>query len=220
MPENRVARKCVMCVIVLALAGARQAKAQAWNYPSFQTPTVANREFNFALAYGGDDGTDFLAQWREGIAPRMQVEVEGGFYTPRYGSTGGFLGGAFGYQIFRATKDLPLDFLGTAGLYDAFGNGNELRIPFGVSVGHTFPLQGGMAITPFVHPRLSIDHFSDNGATDTNLSLVFDAGANWTITQQIALRLVATFGGSDAAPNDAGIGLGLAWTPKGLIGAR
>lgn len=215
--RNRVGR--ILAIVLASGVIAGQAGAQAWNYPSFQQPTIANREFNFALSYGGNGGTDFLAQWREGIAPRQQIEVEAGLFTPKYGSTGGFVGGQYAYKLFDATKDLPLDFLGTVGLFDAFGNGNELRIPFGVSVGHTFPLQGGMALTPYVHPRLSIDHYSNGGVSDTNLSLVFDAGANWVITQQIALRLVATFGGANP-PSDAGIGLGLAWTPKGLVGAR
>jgi hypothetical protein len=206
-----------MLVGVVALtAVAPEARAQAWNYPAFQQPRVVNREFNFALAYGGDGGTDVFAQWREGLDARNQLEVEGGFISPRNGSLRGLIGGSYAFQLATATQELPLDFLLTAGLYDSFGDGNFFRLPVGVSVGHTFPLSGGVAITPYAHPRLSLDV---SGCCD-KVGLEFDLGANFQLTEQFAVRVSGTFGGSDVGPNDAGFGIGLAWTPKGLRGGR
>jgi hypothetical protein len=203
-------------VMVLTFVLANVAHAQAWNYPEFQTPRVVNREFNFGVFSSGDGGTGLLAQWREGIAPDFILELEGGFTSPPHIDTHGLIGGAIGYQLARETKDIPLDFLLTAGFYDAFGNPNTFRIPFGLSVGKRFPLQNGMAITPFAEPRLSIDHSPD----DTKLGVEFDIGGSFELTQQLAVRLMGTFGGSNALPNDPGIGFSVAWTPLGLVGAR
>jgi hypothetical protein len=209
-------RVIALCFAIGLTFTARAARAQAWNYPEFQTPRVVNREFNFGVFSSGDGGTGLLAQWREGIAPDFILELEGGFTSPPHIDTHGLIGGAIGYQLARETKDVPLDFLLTGGFYDAFGDPNTFRIPFGLSVGKRLPLQNGMAITPFAEPRLSIDHAPD----DTKLGVEFDIGGSFELTSQLAVRLMGTFGGSNALPNDPGIGFSVAWTPLGLAGAR
>ncbi len=205
----------LVCVLLLPL----RAWGQAWNYPAFQPPRVVSREFNFAVFNGGDGGTGLLAQWREGIAPNLQGELEVGFVSPSHDDTHALLGGSLGYQIARESAEVPLDFLLTGGIYDAPGNANVLRIPFGLSVGHRFPLKNQLAITPFVEPRLSIDH-SSFGDGSTKLGVGFDIGGNFELTPQFALRLLGTFGGANNLPNDPGIGFSVAWTPLGLVGAR
>jgi hypothetical protein len=203
--------------LVFSASVASEASAQAWNYPVFQAPRVVNREFNFAVFSSGDGGTGLLAQWREGIAPDFILELEGGFTSPPHLDTHGLIGGSIGYQLARESKDIPLDFLLTGGFYDAFGSPNEFRIPFGISIGHRFPIQGSaMAITPYIEPRLSID----NSPGDTKLGVEFDIGGSMELTPQISVRLLGTFGGSNAMPNDPGIGFSVAWTPLGLTGAR
>jgi hypothetical protein len=216
---SRNARVIVLSFgLVFSASVASEASAQAWNYPEFQTPRVVNREFNFAVFSSGDGGTGLLAQWREGIAPDFILELEFGFTSPPHHlDTHGLIGGSLGYQLARESKDIPLDFLLTGGFYDAFGNPNEFRIPFGISIGHRFPIQGsGMAITPYIEPRLSID----NSPGDTKLGVEFDIGGSMELTPQISVRLLGTFGGSNAMPNDPGIGFSVAWTPLGLTGAR
>jgi len=200
---------------LVASIAADRAGAQAWNYPSFQQPIIANREFNFAVAYGGDGGGDFLAQWREGLDDRNQIEVEGGLVSPTHSNLRAILGAQYAFQLTRETPDLPIDVLLTAGVFDAFGDGNFFRLPIGVSVGHRFPFGRGLAVTPYVHPRLSFDA---SNCCD-KVGLEFDLGANLEVTPQLAVRISGTFGGSDAGPNDPGFGLGVAWTPRGLRGA-
>jgi hypothetical protein len=215
---GRVRVTSLFLLLAAAVAGsATEAGAQAWNQPAFQPPRVVNREFNFAVFTGGDGGTGVVAQWREGIAPDFQLELEVGFASPDVGETHGLIGGSLGYQLARETKDIPLDFLLTGGFYDAFGNPNVFRFPFGLSVGHRFAIEKStMAITPFVQPRLSIDH----GEGDTKLGVEFDIGGSFELTPQLAVRLLGTFGGSNVMPNDPGIGFSVAWTPLGLHGAR
>ena len=216
---SRNARVIVLSFgLVFSASVASEASAQAWNYPEFQGPRVVNREFNFAVFSSGDGGTGLLAQWREGIAPDFILELEFGFTSPPHHlDTHGLIGGSLGYQLAREAKDIPLDFLLTGGFYDAFGSPNTFRIPFGISIGHRFPIQGSaMAITPYIEPRLSID----NAPGDTKLGVEFDIGGSMELTPQISVRLLGTFGGSNVLPNDPGIGFSVAWTPLGLTGAR
>jgi hypothetical protein len=214
------ARRIVCFVAVSMLVPLAGARAQAWNYPAFQPPRVVNREFNFAVFNGGDGGTGLLAQWREGVAPGFQIELEGGFVSPDRIDTHGLLGASLGYQLYRATTDIPLDFVVTGGLFDAFGNANVFRVPFGLSVGHLFAFKNSsVTITPFAEPRLSIDH-SSFGDGSTKLGVEFDIGGNFQLTQQLGVRLLGTFGGANNLPNDPGIGFSVAWTPLGLAGAR
>jgi hypothetical protein len=204
--------------VVPATAG-----AQAWAYPSFQPPRVMNREFNFGVADAGDAGTSLIFQWREGLSAQTQLSLDVGFADPDGKGNGKLLlGGQFGYLFTQANAEMPLDFLGTAGVNFAFGDGaNIVRIPFGVSIGHRFPLEDNFAITPYVHPRVSIDICSDCGGPDNNdsetdLGIDFDLGANFEVTKQLSFRVSALFGGSDTFGDSDGFGISLAWTPPGL----
>jgi hypothetical protein len=199
------------------------AQAQAWAYPAFQPPRVINREFNFAVADAGHAGTSLIFQWREGLTPRTQLSFDLGFADPDGNSNGKLLfGGQFAGLLTEAKQDLPLDFLLTGGLNFAVGDGSDLiRIPFGVSVGHRFPLDEGFAITPYVHPRLSLDICTDCAGRElnessTDLGIDFDLGVNFEVTRSLSFRVSAQFGGSDAFNDSDGFGLSLAYAPAGL----
>jgi len=175
--------------IALLAAGAASAGAQAWNYPSFQQPRVTPREYNFGLADPDCRDCDNVF----------------------------LVGGQYAHQLTTSTAQMPFDMLFTASLNGAFGNGGSLiRVPVGVSIGHRFPLEGGMAITPYAHPRLSFDFCNDcNDNSDVNLN--FDIGANFDFSPQFSLRVSALFNGGDyALGDDNAIGFSLAWRPPGL----
>ena len=195
--------------------------AQGWAYPSFQPPRVMNREFNFGVADAGDAGTSLIFQWREGLSNRSQLGLDVGFADPEGKGNGKLvLGGQYGYLFTQSNAEMPLDFLGTAGIGFAFGDGvNLVRIPLGVSIGHRFPLDQGFAITPYVHPRASIDVCSDcggSGGNETDLGIDFDIGANFEVTRQLSFRVSVLFGGSDTFGDSNGFGLSLAWSPPQL----
>jgi hypothetical protein len=213
--RDSVTRSRSLIVAALAMAVApTSAHAQAWFYPSFQTPTTVEREYNFAAVAAS--GADLLFQWREGLAPGTQVSLDAGLADPKGASnTRLFVGGQYAQSIMRATKDQPLDVLGTVGVGASFGGGAALfRIPLGVSVGHTFPLDEGMSVTPYVHPRLSLDAWT-SGDHHQNVSLDFDLGASLVVTPQLAVRASVIFSGNDAT-SGTGVGIGLAVTPPGL----
>lgn len=196
---------------------ATAAGAQAWSYPAFQPPRLESREFNFALADAGRAGTTFLVQWRELAATRSQFMLEAGLVAPdRPAGTVLALGAGYSYEAHRATTDVPLDIVFTAGAGLGIGDVNTLRVPVGTSVGYRFDLERDVAITPFVHPRLSLDFCSEcTRDDDVALGLNFDVGASVELSPAIAVRGVAFFGGGDLFGRN-GIGLSLAWRPPGL----
>lgn len=187
------------------------------SYPSFQQPRVVSREYNFAIA-DGDGITAFAFQWREGTSVGTQLSFDAGLADPEAdgADVALMLGGQFARSLARSRPDMPLDVLFTAGVFTQLSNDvTVLSIPVGASIGHRFPIEGtGMAITPYIHPRLALQYVSfDNdvaNGSDTDLDISFDLGGNLDLTPQLALRLSATFGDADA------IGLSLAYTPGGL----
>lgn len=199
----------------LVLAAAAPLAAQAYGYPAMQNSRISEREYNFVLADGGGSGTALVFQWREGLGnPKWQFTMDAGFADPDdvASETRLIVGGGFGFQLTQATSDMPFDIVLAGGLGAAFGDDvTRLRLPFGASIGHRFPLEGTFAISPFVHPRLSWNRISGTGTTtrsDTNLDL--DIGANFEISPQMAVRIAAGLGDAEA------IGVSFAWTPRGL----
>jgi hypothetical protein len=208
---------------VASILAAPRAQAQAWHYPAFQPPTIATREFNFAVAGGGDYGTTGLFQWREGIGPDTHFGLDVGFADPDFGDTGFLIGGGIGQRLMRSTPETPIDLVLTGGIYGEFGsNPSLIRIPIGVSVGHRFPIQNSnMAITPYVHPRLSIDAcVSDCGDEPndigTKVKVNFDFGADFEVTRMLSLRGALTVGGVSVGDSKVGFGFGLVFHPQTL----
>lgn len=202
--------------LALVAAPAATAGAQAWFYPSFQVPRVADRDYNFGVV--ANNGTSALFQWREGISPTSQLSLDAGLADQDGDdNTKLFVGGQYARELTRASADQPLDMLFTAGAGFAIGDGPDLfRIPVGLSVGHRFELEGTLAITPYVHPRASLDFFTGPGDADgSDLSLDFDIGASFELSRQIALRAALLFSGAQAS-DDFGFGISLNWSPAPL----
>ena len=189
-------------------------------YPEVQTPRIVDREYNFAAASAGNAGTSLLFQWREGLNTDWQFSLEGGLASPKGGgNTRLILGGGLAWQWMRASADMPFDIAVTGGAGFSSGNGfNVVRIPLGIVAGHTFKLDNGNELTPFVHPRLSIDTCSPSGAcvSSSKLDVDVDVGVNYEITPQVALRLAGMLGGASYLGSTNAIGFSVAWTPKGL----
>ncbi|MBA4073073.1 MAG: hypothetical protein C0497_14750 [Gemmatimonas sp.] len=194
--------------------------AQSYTYPSFQLPTLVEREYNFAAADGGRAGTTLLFQWREAVSPLWQVGIDAGLADPDGNASSRLvLGGHAARQLTRANTEFPFDVALTAGLgFSGVDGHNVVRIPLGASVGHRFLLENGISVTPFAHPRLSLDRCNDckAGEADGKLNVAVDLGGSVQLTDQVALRVAATAGGSDYLGSGNGIGFSVAWTPKGL----
>ncbi len=217
----------ILGLSAIALAFAAPLGAQAYFYPAFQPTRVAEREYNFALADIGNGGgtgfnfpggTGLIFQWREGLGnQRAQFTMDAGFVDHDAAGADArlILGAGFAYQLLRERQDMPFDMVFASGIGMSFGdNVTTLKVPVGVAIGHRFPIEGKFAITPYVHPRLSIDYISIDtqfgNLSDTELNLDIDLGGNFEINEQMQLRLALLLGDGDA------IGLSFAWTPRGL----
>lgn len=215
-PSFRRAMGALLVTAAVAAPGA--AGAQVLNYPAFQPPTVVGREYTGGVS-NGEDITTIVFQWREGLSSVSQFSFDGGL-----ADLGGdsdielVLGGAYARQLARESRDLPLDILFTAGAYAGVGEVTLFRVPVGVSVGHRFPLEGDLAITPYLHPRVSLDYRGEYQGveSDTDLGVLFDLGADFEVSPRLSLRLAFTFGGEEAFGGGNAVGFGLAWRPVGL----
>ena len=205
----------IAALSALVLAAAAPLQAQAYVYPALQPSRIAEREYNFALADMGDGfGTGLIFQWREGLGnPKLQFTLDAGFADPDAPNADArlLIGGGLAYQLTSATTDMPFDIVLAGGLGLTTGDDvTTLRVPFGAAIGHRFPLEGDIAITPFVHPRLSWDRASFNGNSNSDTNLNVDIGANFEFKPQMAIRVAAALGDDDA------VAISFAWTPKGL----
>lgn len=191
------------------VVAAPAASAQAWGYPAWQPSNLTSRELNFGVA-GGDPGTSGVFQWREGLSSESQFNLDVGVASPgHHADTRFLLGGGFTQRLVRATKETPIDVLFTAGLYGSFAGRSLGRIPIGVVVGHRFPTEGNVFITPYVHPRLSIDF----GGGDSQLNVNFDFGADFEMTHTLSLRPAISVGSIGGSGSDVSFGLSLAYHP-------
>lgn len=218
--SNAMRSATLVALAALTALSTRALHAQALNYPSMQIPSVSERDYSGAVV--GSRGSMALFQWREGISPEMHFGLDVGLYdsNSRGSRASVFVGGSLGYDLARAAGDQPLDLLLTAGAGLSTGNKRTtFRIPFGLSIGHRFELDRDMAITPFVHPRLSINvcsSCSPNNNSQSDVSLNFDIGGNLEITPRLALRVAALFSGADQFGGGDAIAVGLTWTPVAL----
>jgi hypothetical protein len=220
MTTLRTTVSLTLGALVAAFTVTERADAQASSYPSMQVPTASTRDYTAAVS--GGTGTTALFQWREAWQPRRHWQLDAGL-VDRKGSDNLslFVGGGIGQEIARARGDQPLDLLFTAGAGAAFGGGSTLvRIPVGVSIGHTFALEQGLALTPYVHPRASLDLANGggrNGGSQSEVSLNFDLGVNLQVNAQFAVRAAAAFTGSEFGGAQDTFAVGFNWTPAPLV---
>lgn len=219
-PSNGFRVAALFAMAAMTLLSSRALHAQALNYPAMQIPSVSERDYTGAVV--GSRGSMALFQWREGVSPEMHFGVDVGLYDPnaRGARASLFVAGTLGYDLARASGDQPLDLLLTAGAGISTGNNRTtFRVPIGLSIGHRFELDRDMAITPFVHPRLSVDvcsSCSPRNSSQSDVSLNFDIGGNLEITPRLALRVAALFSGADQFGGGDAIAVGLTWTPVAL----
>ncbi|HKS07072.1 MAG TPA: hypothetical protein VJR92_12215 [Gemmatimonadaceae bacterium] len=199
-------------------------RAQYFSYPSLQPPSVAIREFNYGVASGPRTGTSLVFQWREEAGSRAHLQLDAGLNDAEGPGAGTrfIIGGGLAYRLAAASREMPLDLLLTGGIGGSFGDGTSImRVPLGMSVGHRFVFKERipMAITPYAHPRFSVDFCnscSPGGGSDTNVGVDVDLGLAIDFTNNLGLRASALFAGSDFFPRDNGFGVSLVWTPLSL----
>jgi hypothetical protein len=181
-------------IALLVLASAAPLAAQSFYAPGLQPSQITGREATLALVDAGSAG--LVGQWRQPLArPKTQLTLEAGVL----GSNGGgssriVLGAGLAYQVATVSPSLPVDIALTGGVGVASGGGSSLTIPVGAVLGRRFDLDGGIAVTPYLHPQIALTSASSNTDVDLNI----DLGANVQIKPTMAIRLGFSLGQSDA----------------------
>lgn len=201
--------RAAVAVAAAALLSPLAPAAAQTIHPAFQVPRIVPREYNFAVV-DADGGTGLLAQWHEGMSANSAFRFDAGLIDRELGDVHLVAGATYLRDLNRATAELPIDMLLTVGGHTQIGEVFWLEIPVGVSLGRRFPLEGALAITPFVHPRAALQYARSGGASDTDLGIAFDIGGDLEVSSRLSLRAAFTFGDADA------IGIGLAWRPAAL----
>lgn len=220
MKRTRFSLPTILAFASSITFAAQAVHAQAYSYPSFQLPTVSNRDYTAGVA--ASKGTVAFFQWREGINEDFHFSLDAGLGDPegRDNNLIVFGGATLGAQLLRATKEQPLDLLLTGGAGLALGAGQTtVRMPVGVSMGHRFPFEGGLALTPYVHPRVSLDVCSSctsKNNDNSELSLNFDMGVNFEVSPKFAIRMAGSFSGSDLVGRNDSFAVGISWIPVPL----
>ena len=189
-------RRFLLCVLALTLVAASDAAAQAWDSPSFFSPRPGE-DIGVYVLKSDVEGSDlgFSAIWRQ--SGNINLGVRGGIIGDDFFSLGAELYG-------------PLNLLGdqsgilmswATGLGAGFNGVTTMRIPLGVSVGVNLGA-GGLAITPYAHPRVAFDLVAYDNAqgeedTDTDVNFDIDLGADAALGQSFVLRVGVTLGSNN-----------------------
>jgi hypothetical protein len=143
--------------------------------------------------------------------------VEGGIASPKGDAgTRAMIGAALGKRLASATAEMPLDMMLTAGFYPSFGGGfTLLRVPIGLTFGHRFQLEGNAAITPYAHPRVSLDLCNKEcfGGGGSDVAIDLDVGGDLELGRQLSLRFAFLFPGGDLRADNA-FGLAISYKPS------
>ena len=182
---------------LLVTLSAAPLAAQSFFAPGLQPSQITGREATVALVDAGSTG--LVGQWRQPLSrPKTQLTLEAGFLDSDGGSSQLLLGAGVAYQLATVSANLPVDVALTGGLGLSSGGGSSLTIPVGASLGRRFELDGGIAVTPYLHPQLALTRVSVGGDSDSDIDLNIDLGANVQIKPTMAIRLGFSLGESEA----------------------
>jgi hypothetical protein len=183
-------------VVAAALSTAARAEAQVFS-PTYMAPRVSNE----VGLYVSDGPGDLAAEGsiRRNFTGTMLGLRAGLADTEDLSFT---LGGELLHPL--PVTSAPIDLALTGAAQILVGGPKAAGFSVGVDVGHTF-LAPGIAVTPYVHPRLGVTgYYGDEG--DFDADLLADLGVNLDLAPNLSLRL-----GIGLTGPEANWGFGLAW---------
>ena len=199
MDEVRMRKRTVATLAALMLAGAGAAEAQVFT-PTYQAP-VRGGDVGIYLADDavGDglsvEGIYRMSMLRSDLGLRLGIAET----SDRAGEDGTALLLGIDYRNpIELTGAAPLALAFTVGAQAAVADAEAFGAQAGLSVGSTFNTPG-MAITPYIHPRIA---FVDAG-DDSDLEILADLGVDLAFNRNLIVRVGANLG--DGA--DVGIGV-------------
>ncbi|HUF50809.1 MAG TPA: hypothetical protein VMN60_08250 [Longimicrobiales bacterium] len=185
-------RRHLLIALTLAVAGAAPVAAQAWDAPSFMSPRPGE-DIGLYVLKSEVEGSDvgFSGIWRQ--SGNLNLGVRAGIIGSDFYLVGAELYGPL--NLLGPESGLMLSWV--TGIGAGFNGVTTLRVPLGVSVGVNLGA-GGLAITPYAHPRVALDviarEIAGEEETDTEINFDIDLGADVALGQSFVLRVGATIG--------------------------
>jgi hypothetical protein len=183
---KRVAGLSMMLVAALLVGGTAQAQVFT---PTYTSPRLTNDIGVYLNSGPGDLGLEGI--WRGG-----QLGLRVGYMDWR----GGLI--SVGGEI-RGPVMAPLALAFTLSGQVLAGENTGFGAQGGLTAGHTF-MAPGLAITPYIHPRIGVVQMPQANA-DTDIRVLADIGVDVEFANNMIFRLGAGLGNTPAA-----LGLGLA----------
>lgn len=181
-----------MAVLAVLVAGV-EVSAQVLT-PSYQSPRLLNE----VGVYVSDGPGDLAA---EGVWRRGPLGLRGGVADIGE-DLSALVGAEFRHAINTPGSPLRLAFLASA--QGLFGDADGIGIGAGVTIGHTF-ISPGLALTPYLHPRVAFVEIEDQDDTELLAELGFDA----EFSPSLSLRL-----GLELGDGGADFGVGVSWRQR------
>ena len=213
----------------LLLATATGASAQQWDAPLFFSPypmddiglyyISADREAGF------DNSSGLKAIWRQSGNLNLGVHLGTGDISNIGESI--LIGAELYGPLASLASSTGLGINWGVGIGAAFGqiesNGSDyidFSVPVGLSIGMGFG-EGSFSVTPFVHPRVSLDVIAitpegGDEVTETDVGFAADIGAEVRLGQSFLVRGAYSLGDRDAF----GVGLALRMPRKVIARSR
>lgn len=213
----------------LLLATATGASAQQWDAPLFFSPypmdDIGLYYVNSDRSAGFDNSTGLKAIWRQSGNLNLGVHLGTGDISNMGESI--LIGAEFYGPLRSLASSTGLGINWGIGFGAAFGEIEgtgtdyiDASIPLGVSIGIGLG-EGSVNVTPFVHPRVSLDILAitpDGGEenTETDVHFAADIGAEVRLGERFLVRGAYSLGDRDAF----GVGLALRMPRKVIARSR
>lgn len=112
----------------------------------------------------------------------------------------GLIGADVRFRVLEHSEDFPLDGSFTGGVGGRLGDGSQLYLPIGLSLGRRIEIEDGISFVPYFHPVV-VPSFGD-----TNEILVgFGFGVDFRVTRSLDLRVSGGLGDIE------GVSVGISW---------
>ena len=201
-------KRTLMVTVLLFLAGAVAASAQdvptVWDSPTFMGPRPGS-DIGIYIIDSDIAEPGLQGIWRTSGGTNLGLRL--GFLDAP-GDEVVTLGVETWGDIVVQDADFPLDLSWTTGVGAAINGNTVFGIPLGVSIGRTLDIEDSdVSIQVYGHPRLGLTIYDDPITDDleTDLSAMFDLGADVYLGSGLAVEVSASLGDYDA------VGIGLAW---------
>ncbi len=112
----------------------------------------------------------------------------------------GLIGADVRFRVIEHSEDFPLDGSFTGGVGGRLGDGSQLYLPVGLSLGRRIEIENGISFVPYFHPVV-VPTFGDS----SEILVGFGFGVDFRVTRSLDLRVSGGLGDIE------GVAIGISW---------